>query len=68
MIALCFETADQSPKAELILDCVNYLFVSVFTLECILKLIAFNWRYFTRVWNVFDMTIVILSIGGFLFL
>ena len=64
MVALCFETADQSPSMEVYLDSVNYFFVSIFTLECLMKLMAFNWRYFTGPWNIFDLAIVILSLTG----
>ena len=64
MIALSFETVDQSARMELALDCINYFFVSVLALEVLLKLIAFNWRYFTRLWNIFDITVVIVSITG----
>ena len=64
MIALCFETADQSPSMEVFLDCVNYFFVAIFTLECLIKLMALNWRYFTRPWNIFDLAIVLMSITG----
>ncbi|CAF3621273.1 unnamed protein product [Rotaria sp. Silwood1] len=35
-----------------------------FTIECIIKLIALNFKYFTIPWNVFDFIIVIASILG----
>ena len=35
-----------------------------FTIECGMKLIALNFKYFTIPWNVFDFIIVIASIIG----
>ncbi|CAF4138409.1 unnamed protein product [Rotaria sp. Silwood2] len=35
-----------------------------FTIECIMKLIALNFKYFTIPWNIFDFVIVIASILG----
>jgi TctA family transporter len=35
-----------------------------FTIECGMKLIALNYKYFTIPWNVFDFVIVIASVLG----
>jgi len=34
---------------------LNSIFLGIFTLEAILKLIAFKWRYFRANWNTFDL-------------
>ncbi len=44
---------------------LEYLFR--FTIECLMKLIALNFKYFTIPWNVFDFIIVIASILGMSF-
>ena len=41
---------------------INYIFSSIFLIECILKLIAFQFTYFQSSWNVFDFIVVIGSI------
>ena len=41
---------------------VNLIFTSIFTLECILKLIAFGKVYFNSSWNKFDFFVVVSSI------
>lgn len=67
MVAMCLEQYDQSETYETVLAYVNYVFIAIFTLECIIKLIALNWRYFKIPWNVFDFIIVIFSILGLAF-
>ncbi len=61
---MCMETADQTESTDVILNFVNNIFIGVFTIECFLKLIALSWRYFTIPWNIFDISIVVLSILG----
>ncbi len=67
MIAMCMETADQSAFTDAALNFVNNIFIGIFTLECLLKLFALNWRYFTIPWNIFDIAIVISSVLGEIF-
>ena len=38
------------------------VFIAVFTLECITKLIALRWHYFKQPWNIFDFSVVVISI------
>ena len=46
-----------------ILQIINYVFVAVFTIEAIFKLIAFGHKfYFLENWNKFDFIIVVLSL------
>ena len=67
MITMCAETADQSKTTDDILNFINNIFIAIFTMECLMKLIALNWRYFKIPWNIFDIAIVILSILGIIF-
>ncbi|XP_065066624.1 voltage-dependent L-type calcium channel subunit alpha-1D-like isoform X2 [Rhopilema esculentum] len=47
-----------------VLDGFNIGFTAVFLLECVLKLIAFNYKnYFRDPWNIFDFIIVLGSIA-----
>jgi voltage-dependent calcium channel L type alpha-1D len=43
------------------MDAINYGFTAIFTLEAIIKIIAFRLDYFKQGWNVFDFTIVLIS-------
>ena len=44
------------------LEYVNYVFTAIFTFEAIIKLIAFGAKdYFSKGWNIFDFTIVLIS-------
>ncbi|CAF4979250.1 unnamed protein product, partial [Rotaria sp. Silwood1] len=64
MVCMCLEHHNQSHTYDLVLDYINTLFVIIFAIECIMKLIALNFKYFTMAWNVFDFIIVIASVLG----
>jgi hypothetical protein len=53
----------QSENMTRILTTGNYIFTSIFTAECILKIIALTPSKFLRnQWNVFDLLIVTVSL------
>ena len=43
------------------IDVFNYLFMIIFTVEAIIKIIAHRTHYFTDAWNRFDFTVVVLT-------
>uniref|UniRef100_A0A8C3TQ06 Sodium channel protein n=1 Tax=Catharus ustulatus TaxID=91951 RepID=A0A8C3TQ06_CATUS len=45
-----------------VLNKINYFFVAVFTLECVMKILALRHYYFGSCWNMFDFSVVVLSI------
>lgn len=62
-IFLGVEHYDMSEKFENILGVANIIFVTVFTIEMVLKITAHGFRYYWSVnWNKFDSIIVILSL------
>uniref|UniRef100_A0AAY4A1D2 Sodium channel protein n=1 Tax=Denticeps clupeoides TaxID=299321 RepID=A0AAY4A1D2_9TELE len=64
MVTMMVETDDQSEEKKEILYQINFIFIVVFTGECLMKLIALRHYFFTVGWNVFDFVVVILSISG----
>ena len=44
-------------------EIINYIFMAIFTLEAILKIIAMKLAYFKDSWNLFDFTIVVLTLS-----
>jgi hypothetical protein len=50
-----------TPSVVYALDLLNWLFMTIFTLEAVIKLIAMKCDYFNDSWNVFDFTVVIFS-------
>ncbi|KAM7176582.1 sodium channel protein type 5 subunit alpha-like [Macrochelys suwanniensis] len=64
MITMMVETDDQSIRKTYILNKINVSFVAIFTVECIVKLLALRHYYFTNGWNIFDLSVVIMSIVG----
>jgi voltage-dependent calcium channel L type alpha-1D len=47
------------------IDCLNYVFAFIFTVECVLKNVAMGWsQYIADAWNKFDFVIVIGTLIG----
>ncbi|NXN96399.1 SCN5A protein, partial [Rhinopomastus cyanomelas] len=66
MITMMVETHDQSETKTNILNKINILFVTLFTTECVLKLLALRQYYFSISWNIFDLVVVIMSLVALL--
>ncbi|KFP90236.1 Sodium channel protein type 5 subunit alpha, partial [Apaloderma vittatum] len=66
MVTLMVETYDQSETKTNVLNKINTLFVSIFTAECVLKLLALRQYYFSNAWNIFDLVVVIMSLVALL--
>ena len=67
-LSLCFEDINLQDNEELmlILKIVNMVFAVLFTIEMLLKWIAFGlWRYFTSAWTCLDFVIVCVSFALF---
>ena len=47
---------------EEILGYINTMFVIIFTLECVMKLLGLRMYYFKQPWNVFDFAVVIFAL------
>nr|XP_019571951.1 PREDICTED: voltage-dependent N-type calcium channel subunit alpha-1B [Rhinolophus sinicus] len=66
-VVLMMKFYDAPYEYELMLKCLNVVFTSVFSLECVLKIIAFGvLNYFRDAWNVFDFVTVLGSITDIL--
>ncbi len=64
---MCAESYNQSAEKEEFINILNIVFITIFTLECLMKLAALSWRFFKIPWNVFDIVIVVLSLLGFIY-
>ena len=63
-IALCFEDKYlyQKPQLKHYLRWANLVFASLFTVEMVLKWVAFGMRkYYTNAWTILDFIIVVVS-------
>ncbi|NXA63319.1 SCN5A protein, partial [Mohoua ochrocephala] len=60
MIVMMAENSQKGTKD--VLNKINYFFVAVFTAECVTKILALRQYYFGSGWNVFDFSVVVLSI------
>ncbi|XP_077442586.1 sodium channel protein type 4 subunit alpha B-like isoform X2 [Stigmatopora argus] len=64
VLVLMVETSDQSSQKEEILFWMHFIIIVIFTVECIVKIIALRKHYFSFGWNIFDFVLVILFILG----
>ncbi|XP_077124789.1 sodium channel protein type 5 subunit alpha-like [Ranitomeya variabilis] len=64
MVTMMVETDEQSEDIEHLLYNINLAFVVIFSGECVFKILALRYYYFTIGWNIFDFVVVILSIVG----
>ncbi|XP_021360506.1 sodium channel protein 1 brain-like isoform X2 [Mizuhopecten yessoensis] len=64
MIIMAVDHYKMSDLITDILDIMNIVFTTVFTMECIVKIIGLRLHYFRQPWNVFDFVVVVLSLGG----
>ena len=55
-----------SPSTVIILDRLGFVFGIIYTIEAIIKIIAYKKKYFEDTWNRFDFTIVCISIFEFI--
>uniref|UniRef100_A0A8C9MTX3 Sodium channel protein n=1 Tax=Serinus canaria TaxID=9135 RepID=A0A8C9MTX3_SERCA len=62
MVTMMVETYEQSETKTNVLSKINILFVTIFTAECVLKLLALRQYYFSNAWNIFDLVVVIMSL------
>ncbi|XP_071550553.1 sodium channel protein 1 brain-like isoform X3 [Panulirus ornatus] len=61
-IFLAIEHHGMSDNLKMVLEIGNRVFTAVFTLECIMKLMALSREFFVNRWNVFDLVIVLASL------
>ncbi|KAK4323895.1 hypothetical protein Pmani_005447 [Petrolisthes manimaculis] len=61
-IFLAVEHHGMSDQLNKVLEVGNRVFTAVFTLECIMKLMALSKEFFVNKWNVFDLVIVLASL------
>ncbi|XP_040827933.1 sodium channel protein type 7 subunit alpha [Ochotona curzoniae] len=66
VITFMIQSDGQSAQMQTAIYWINSIFVMLYTVECVLKLISFVCHYFTIVWNIFDFMVVIFSITGLL--
>ncbi|XP_069172735.1 sodium channel protein 60E [Procambarus clarkii] len=61
-VFLAIEHHGMSYELNKVLEVGNRVFTAVFTLECIMKLMALSKEFFVNKWNVFDLVIVLASL------
>ena len=49
------------------IEFLNYIFMAAFTLEAVIKIFAMRCNYFGDAWNIFDFSVVVLTIAILIF-
>ena len=62
MIQMALDHEAASPAVVAFLRWSNYIFTSIFLIECLIKLYVYRWAYFKTGWNKFDFFVVSASI------
>jgi hypothetical protein len=60
-LSLTLKWYGQTKEVEDQLEIVSHVFGTIFTIEAIMKIIAYRRNYFREAWNKFDFTVVILT-------
>lgn len=45
-------------------ETINLVLTVLFSVELVMKIVGYGYRFFLDSWNIFDLTIVILTISG----
>lgn len=64
MLTMTMDHYQQKETFTMVLDYLNMIFIVIFSTECLMKMFALRYHYFTEPWNLFDLVVVILSILG----
>ncbi|XP_050314706.1 sodium channel protein para isoform X3 [Anthonomus grandis grandis] len=64
MLTMTMDHYQQKETFTKVLDYLNMIFIVIFSTECLMKVFALRYHYFTEPWNLFDLVVVILSILG----
>ncbi|KAM4859114.1 LOW QUALITY PROTEIN: sodium channel protein type 7 subunit alpha [Thomomys bottae] len=65
-LTLTIQNDEQSVQMDFIFTWTEVVFVILYSVECVLKIISFHCYYFTIVWNIFDFMVVVFSATGLL--
>lgn len=64
MLTMTLDHYQQAETFSIVLDYLNMIFIVIFSTECMMKIFALRYHYFTEPWNLFDSVVVVLSILG----
>ena len=64
-VAMGVKFFGQPYEFTLVIEIINYIFSAIFIVEMILKLLGMGGAYFKNPWNIFDFSIVWLTILGY---
>ena len=60
-VVLACSWYDQPANVDDLTTKANYLFMAIFTIEAIIKIVAYHCAYFKDSWNIFDFVVVVFT-------
>ena len=61
-IVMALTWFDEPKALGAVIEVANFVFMAIFTVEAAIKIIALRKHYFRSNWNIFDFTIVVLTL------
>ena len=62
MLTMAIEFEGMTDDYQTGLEYVNIAFLTIFSLECVVKILGLRLYYFKEPWNVFDFVVVVVSL------
>lgn len=64
VVVLLVESWDDSSEKYHVLNLIQFVFILIFLVEFIFKVIAFRQHYFKDGWNIIDFVVLLIQITG----
>lgn len=68
IVLLMVESMDQTMLLEEVVHWFHFIYILIFLLEFILKLVALRQHYFKDGWNIIDFIVLLIQIAGKFFM
>lgn len=68
IVLLMVESMDQSLLLEIVIHWLHFIYILIFLIEFVLKLVALRQHYFKDGWNIIDFIVLLIQIIGKFFI
>lgn len=68
VVLLMVDSMDLTMELEIVLYWLHFIYVLIFLIECILKIVALRQHYFKDGWNIIDFIVLLVQIIGKFFM
>lgn len=64
ILLLMVESMDQTILMDIVLNWLHFIYILIFLVECVLKLVGLRRHYFKDGWNIIDFIVLLVQIIG----